>query len=67
MTSLRVAEAINRMVTPAELRQALTGPISTDQREEVTALVRWFTTRYQSSEARLSYVRQASRRWRPRA
>jgi hypothetical protein len=33
-------------------------------REEVLALMRWFTRWYPSGAARLAYVRQAYRRWR---
>jgi hypothetical protein len=56
-------EAVDRIVTPEELRHTLTDRIPTDEREDVTALVRWFTTRYPTAEARLSYVRQAYQRW----
>jgi hypothetical protein len=61
-----LADAINRAVTTEELRQALDRPIPVDERQEVTALVRWFTTRYSSAEERLMYVRLAYERWRPR-
>jgi hypothetical protein len=60
-----LTDAVNRIVTVEELQGALVEPISTDEREEVIALVRWFTRRYPSSEARLAYVRHAYRRWRP--
>jgi hypothetical protein len=58
-----VADAVNRVVTPEELRRALVEPVPRDEREEVMALVRWFTTRYPSAKARLSYVRRAYARW----
>jgi len=55
----------DRPVTPAELRLALEEPIGADEREEVLALVRWFTRRYPTPADRLAYVRQAYARWRP--
>ena len=58
-----VARAIDRAVTPEELRDVLERPISTAERDEVASLCRWFTTRYPSPEARLAYVRQAYARW----
>jgi len=60
-----VVQAIDRRITAAELRRELERPISADQREEVLALIRWFTHRYPSAESRLAYVRQAYARWRP--
>ena len=65
MTPDALFAAVNRTVTPDELRQALARPIPLDERDEVTALVQWFTTRYASAEERLRYVRQAYVRWRP--
>ena len=59
-----VDEAINRIVTRDELREALEGPISQAERDEVVTLHRWFATRYPSAEQRLAYVRQAYARWR---
>jgi hypothetical protein len=47
-----------------EARAYLDAPISTAEREEVLALVRWFTTRYPTGRDRLAYVRRAYRRWR---
>jgi hypothetical protein len=61
-----VRDAINRAVSPEELRSALAQPIPAGERDEVLALVHWFTTRYASAEARLSYVRQAHARWQSR-
>ena len=55
--------AIDRAVTLEELRDVLERPISTGDRDEVVSLVRWFTTRYPSPQARLAYVRQAYVRW----
>ena len=56
-------QAIDRHVTPEELRDALERPIRRTERDEVVSLHRWFTTRYPSPEARLAYVRQAYARW----
>ena len=56
-------QAIDRLVTPEELRDALERPILRTERDEVVSLRRWFTTRYPSPEARLAYVRQAYARW----
>jgi hypothetical protein len=63
MIAQAVEAAISRVVSPDELRLALESAISADEREEVMELVRWFTTRYASGEARLAYVRQAVARW----
>jgi hypothetical protein len=60
----RIARALERQVTREELHAELRRPIGDEEREEVLALVRWFTRRYPSGEARLAYVRQAYRRWR---
>ena len=65
MIQRALSDAVDRIVTVEELRCAVAEPIPDDEREHVIALVRWFTTRYPSPEARLSYVRQAYRRWRP--
>ena len=62
-----VAQAIQRRVTPAELALELERPIGESEREEVLSLVRWFTTRYPSPEARLAYVRRAYARWAPKS
>ena len=59
-----VAKAIERRVTPDEIRDAVEGPIAPEEREDVLSLVRWFTTRYASPEDRLAYIRRAYRRWR---
>ena len=58
-----VEAAVSRVVSPDELRLALESTIPAEEREEVLELVRWFTSRYASSEARLAYVRQAVARW----
>ena len=58
-----VEDVINRRVSAEEVRRALARPIPAEERDEVLALVRWFTTRYSSPEARLAYVRAAYARW----
>ena len=58
-----VRQAIDRAVTQEELREALERPIPAAERDDVLWLLRWFTTRYPSAEARLAYVRQAYARW----
>jgi hypothetical protein len=58
-----VEAAVSRVISPDELRVALESTIPPEEREQVLELVRWFTTRYASSGARLAYVRQAVARW----
>jgi hypothetical protein len=60
----RIAAAIDRAVTPAEIQHVLAGEIPASEREDVEALIRWFTSRYPTPEARLRNVRQAHARWR---
>lgn len=64
MIEKRLAQEINRQVTTAELREALDREIGAEERDEVLSLVRWFTTRYDRPEARLSYIRRVYERWR---
>ena len=63
MTSDAIERLAQRTVSPDELRDALEGEISHAEREEILALVRWFTTRYPTAEERLAYLRQAYKRW----
>jgi hypothetical protein len=58
-----IQQQVNRLVTPDEIQQALHGDISSDERDEVQRLIRWFTVRYPTAEERLAYVRQAYARW----
>ena len=58
-----VENVINRRVSTDEMRRELARPIPAEERDDVLALVRWFTTRYPSPEARLAYVRAAYARW----
>ena len=64
MNSDEIELLVDRLVTPDEVRAALEREISDVEREDVLALVRWFTTRYPTAEERLAYVRQAYARWR---
>ena len=59
----RIAAAIERELPPDEARAYRDHPIGTDEREQVRALVRWFTTRYPTPAARLAYARRAYARW----
>jgi hypothetical protein len=63
MNRAQVDAAINRRVTVEEVRHALERDIPPAERDEVLALVRWFTSRYPTGEQRLAYVRQAYARW----
>lgn len=58
-----IACEIEREVSAEEIRLQLSRALSESEREEVLSLVRWFTRRYQSPEARLAYVRRAYQRW----
>jgi len=57
-----VAE-VERPVAPADVNRELTRSIGDDEREQVLSLVRWFTRRYSTAEARLAYIRRAYLRW----
>lgn len=65
MITSAVMHEINRMVSADELRRELVRPIGDTEREDVLSLVRWFTHRYRTAEARLAYVRRAYGRWVP--
>jgi hypothetical protein len=60
-----VTAIASRRVSMEELRQALTEPISSEERQEILPLRQWFSTRYPGGDDRLAYVRRAYRRWRP--
>jgi len=59
----RIAAAVGRELSTEEARAYLDQPIAPEEREEVLALVRWFTTRYPTPALRLAYVRRAYARW----
>jgi hypothetical protein len=58
-----VARLVDRAVSAAELRQAIDTPLTSEERDEILALSRWFCRRYATPLQRLAYVRQAYRRW----
>ena len=64
MIDSRIEAAMNRIVSPEDVQRALHREIPQSERDEVEQLIRWFTTRYPTPEARLGYVRQAYARWR---
>lgn len=59
----RINQLTERRVSADEVRRALQDPVSAAEREDVAALVRWFTIRYPSPLERLAYVRRAYARW----
>jgi hypothetical protein len=62
----RINALMQRRVSADDVRRALHDPVSAAEREDVTALVRWFTTRYPTPLERLAYVRRAYARWHAR-
>jgi len=62
--SARLRELTERYVSAEELRLALERPLSDEERDEILALVQWFTRRYPGGADRLAYVRRAHARWR---
>jgi hypothetical protein len=63
MTPTELAQIANRELSLEEARAYLDAPIDDAERNEVLALVRWFTTHYPSPSDRLTYVRRAYARW----
>jgi hypothetical protein len=61
--SKALSDLVNRRVSADEVRHAMTRRIPSTERDDTLALVRWFTTRYPTPEARLDYVRTAYARW----
>jgi hypothetical protein len=59
----RLRAESERQLTPAEVEAYLSAPISDAEREDVRALVEWFTRRYPTGAERLAYVRRAYKRW----
>jgi len=59
MTSGDLARIADRELSLEEARAYLDAPIDDDERNEILALVRWFTTHYPSPSDRLAYVRRA--------
>lgn len=63
--TVRMTEAYaNRTLDPADVRAYLDAPVTDAEREEVLALVRWFTRRYPTPAERMAYARRAYARWR---
>jgi hypothetical protein len=58
-----LAAEINRELTADEARAYRDHPITDAEREDVLALVRWFTRRYPTPAARLAYARRVHARW----
>ena len=54
----------DRELSDAEAREYLAAPITDAEREDVLALVSWFTRRYPTPLDRLAYIRRAYARWR---
>jgi len=59
----RIHALTERRVSAEEVWRALHDPVPPGEREDVAALVRWFTTRYPTPLERLAYVRRAYARW----
>ena len=63
MTKDALAAEVDRELTPDQARVYLAHPITNAEREDTLALVRWFTRRYPTPDARLAYARRAYTRW----
>jgi hypothetical protein len=59
----RVRALSERRLSPEEVREALTVPLSPAEEEESRSLIRWFRLRYPTPAERLAYARRAYRRW----
>jgi hypothetical protein len=59
----RIIALTQRHVSADEVRRAVHDSVSAAEREDVAALVRWFTTRYPTPLERLAYARRAYARW----
>ena len=59
----RINALTQRRVSADEVRRALHDPVSAAEREDVAALIHWFTTRYPTPLERLAYARLAYARW----
>ena len=58
-----VRALVERRVSADEVRRALDAPLGDGEREEILALVGWFTRRYPTGADRLTYVRRAYAQW----
>ena len=59
----RLRAFADRRLTPDEVREWLSAPMSEAEREDSLALIRWFRRRYPEPMDRLAYVRRAYARW----
>ena len=62
----RLRAFADRRLTPDEVREWLSAPISDEEREDALSLIRWFRRRYPEPADRLAYVRRAYARWQRR-
>ena len=62
-TSAELRRLVERRLTAAEVTARLAVPIDSEERQRVLELIDWFCRRYPTPEARLAYVRRATRRW----
>ena len=63
MNSTRLQAEINRVVDADTARAYVEQPVTDREREDILALVRWFTRRYPTPAERLAYARRAYARW----
>ena len=59
----RLRAFADRHLTPDEVREWLSAPMSDEEREDSLALIRWFRRRYPEPADRLAYARRAYARW----
>ena len=57
------ASLADRRLSPDEAQAYLEAPITDAEREDLQALVAWFTRRYPTPLERLAYARRAYPRW----
>ena len=60
----RLRAFADRRLTPDEVRDWLSTPMTAEEREDSFALIRWFRRRYPEPIDRLAYARRAYARWR---
>ena len=60
---VRLRAFADRRLTPDEVCEWLSAPMSDEEREDSLALIRWFRRRYPEAIDRLAYVRRAYARW----
>jgi len=62
-TLAEIRRLVERRLSPEEFSALADAPILAEERERVLELIDWFCRRYPTPEARLAYVRRATRRW----